>query len=109
MSLGTTYGFSLVYPQTAGSGGGGGQTLAWQRDEFDVTAAFSPGSLFLGLTQVPLSEMAISVISEIQPLHPADYTWDALNQGIFIQFTADPSTDTTTGTWHFVISYPYVA
>lgn len=107
MSLGTTYGFSLTYPQTAGSGGGGGQTLDWARDEWVQSDPFVVGDIVIPLSHIPISENAIQVWSQGLPLHPDDYTYSLIGPSVTIQFAGDPSTDTTNGEWNFLVTYPY--
>jgi hypothetical protein len=105
--LGTINGFSLTYPQTAGSGGGGGgQNLSWRRDQFPQTVAFAAG-LVLNLSGIPLHETGIFIWSQGQWLHPDNYTYNSLTHTITILFSADPVTDTDTGVWEFLIAYEY--
>lgn len=106
MSLGTTYGFSLTYPDNGSGGGGGGQTLSWRRDEFPQTVAFTSG-LLLNLSGTPVHETSILVWSQGQVLHPDDYVYNSGGNTIEILFGADPATDTDSGTWEFFLAYPY--
>lgn len=89
------------------AGGGGGQTLAWAMDAFAETDPFgSPGpDLTLNLSHTPVDPDAITVWSQGQPLHPDD--WDYAAGVITILFSADPAMDTDTGTWNFLVQYPY--
>jgi hypothetical protein len=97
------FGYATVAP---GTGGGGGQTLSWRRDEFPQTAPFSSG-LILNLSGTPVHETAIEVWSQGQILHPDDYIYHAVGPTVEILFSADPATDTDTGTWEFFLAYPY--
>lgn len=87
--------------------GGAGQTLAWAMDAFAETDPFGPpgADLELTLSHTPVDADAIIVWSQGQPLHPDDYNYAA--GVITILFGADPATDTDTGTWNFLVQYPY--
>lgn len=90
-----------------GSGGGGGQTLAWALDLQAQTAAFTSGSLVIPLSETPLDADAISVVSQSTPIFPGDYSYLTGPPRIQINFSGDPATDTDSGTWNFWIQYPY--
>jgi hypothetical protein len=109
---GTTYGFSLTRrrkePSTGGGGGGTGEQLRFARDLFTQTAAFVANSLTIPLTQTPVDLDGLQVWSQGLVLHPDDYTVLTGPYRVRINFSADPATDTDTGEWKFVISYPYV-
>jgi len=85
--------------------GGGGQTLAWAQDEFAQTAAWSAGGLTLTPSETIADDNSLFVWSQGQILHPDDYTITA--GAVVINFGADPATDTSTGTWYFVLKYQY--
>lgn len=87
--------------------GGGGQTLAWAMDAFAETDPFGPPDpeLELTLSEAPIDADAITVWSQGQPLHPDD--WDYAAGVVTILFSANPATDTDTGTWNFLVQYPY--
>lgn len=99
----------MAYLQTVQrqSSGGGGQTLAWKIDSFAETDPFGPPdpNLQLTLTQTPIDADAITVWSQGQPLHPDD--WNYAAGVVTILFSANPETDTDTGTWNFLVQYPY--
>lgn len=89
------------------SSGGSGATLAWQRDRVEETNPFSSGYT-IALSQNPVDGNAITVWSQGQILDTDDYNFNLPNE-IEILFSADPSTDTDTGTWVFSVQYPYEA
>ncbi len=98
---------AYVRTRRASTGGGGGQTLAWALDPFAETDPFGPpgANLTLNLSETPVDADAITVWSQGQPLHPDD--WDYAAGVVTILFGADPATDTDTGTWNFLVQYPY--
>lgn len=87
------------------STGGSGETLAWAEDEFAQTAAWAAGGLTLTPLQTIADNNGLFVWSQGQILHPDDYTITA--GAVVINFGADPATDTSTGTWYFVLKYQY--
>lgn len=110
---GTTYGFSLTRRRggtTSGGGGGGGTTeqIRFARDLHAQTAAFAANALQIPLSQTPVDVDGIMVWSQGEILHPNDYTVLTGPYRVQIGFAIDPATDTDTGTWNFVITYPYI-
>ena len=99
---------ALVQTTNVGSSGGGGQTLAWQVDEFEITAPFASG-FTLSLSQTPLDANSVMAISEGQPLESSGFTVTISPAEVEILFGADPATDTDDGIWHFRFQYPYNA
>lgn len=88
------------------STGGGGQTLAWQRDRVEETSPFSSGYT-IALTETPVDENSIIVWSQGLVLDTDDYTYNSGTNSIEILFSGDPSTDTSDGVWIFSVQYPY--
>ena len=104
--LGTINGFSLTYPDTASSGGGGGQTLAWARELVTLTVSTSETVIFL--SHNPLQEEAIQIWWQGEILHPADYIYNAGPNRINIPIPVVlPADNPETGIWDIVITYPY--
>lgn len=87
------------------STGGSGETLEWAQDLFTQTAAWSAGGLTLSLSETIADDNSLSVWSQGQILHPADYSIVAGD--VVIEFGADPATDGIDGEWRFVIKYQY--
>ena len=110
--MSTTYGFALNRRRTfdTGGGGGGGTTeqIRFARDLHAQTAAFAANTLQIALSQTPVDLDGLTVWSQGEILHPTDYTILTGPYRVQIGFAIDPATDTDTGTWNFVITYPYI-
>ncbi len=88
------------------TGGGGGQTTAWQIDYVDQEDPFVSGYT-IPLTQTPIDASVILVYSEGSPSFPTNWEYDSGANAIIILFGADPATDSPTGIWHFAVQYEY--
>ena len=109
--FGTTYGFHLSRRRVSGATGGGGGTgeqVRFAKDQFTQSVAWTSGALTLALSQTPMDNDGLTVWSQGQELHPDDYTILSGPNRVVINFPVDPATDTDTGTWSFVILYPYL-
>ena len=107
--FGTTYGFSLTRRRVSGSSGGsGGEQTRWVADQFAQPVAWAAGGLTLNLSQTPVDPDSLTVWSQGQILHPADYTILSAPDRVQINFAIDPATDTEGGTWNFVVRYAYL-
>lgn len=92
------------------TGGGSGQTLAWEIDELEQTDPFGAPNpnLIISLTQTPVDADAIIVYSQNNPLDTVDYNYLSGPPRIEILFAGDPAVDyPDTGVWRFRIQYPY--
>jgi hypothetical protein len=107
---GTTYGFSLTRrgKEPPSGGGGTGEQLRFQRDLLTQTAAFAADTLAIVLTRTPADTNGLQVWSQGLILHPDDYLILGSPLRVVFRFSADPATDTDTGEWKFVVTYPYV-
>jgi len=97
---------ALIQAWNPTTGGSGGQTLEWERDRVVETDPFSAGYAIV-LTETPLDENAIMVWSKGMILDTDDYSYDSGTNSIIINFSGDPSTDTSNGEWVFSVTYPY--
>lgn len=93
--------------ETLDGGGGGGETLRWAVDILEQTDPFTSGDLVIPLSQTPIDEGSLTVLSEGSILNPADYTILSGPDEVQIDFSANPATDAADGVWSFVIRYQY--
>lgn len=96
---------ALIQAQRVASGGGA-NVAGWQIDPVEETNPFSSGYA-IPLSQTPVDASSLLVYSEGLVLYPDDWTYNAGTNEVEILFNADPATDTTDGTWHFFVQYPY--
>lgn len=97
---------ALIQAYNPSEGGSGGQTLAWERDRAVETDPFSAGYA-IALSVTPLDENSILVWSQGLILDTDDYSYNSGTNSIIINFSGDPSTDTSDGEWIFSVIYPY--
>jgi len=98
----------LIQAYNPGSGGGGGQDLAGQRDVQTTSSPFVSGYA-IPLSQTPIDEDTIVVYSEGLVLYPTDWQYNSGTNEVEILFSANPATDASSGTWHFFVQYLYQA